>query len=87
MRLRLKNCRLATTKRLDFQAIEAYGEKLEAQGWKYSISNGGYVSPDRSAIYYTNRSPYYGMVMQNSENGDFAATISELDKTGDFESV
>lgn len=73
--------------RLDFDAIYAYGEKLEAQGWICSPGSGGYVSPDGSAIFYTHRSPYYGRVMKNSLNGDYKATVAELYKTGDFRMI
>lgn len=71
-------------KRPNYLAIKAYGRKLEAEGWTYSVSGGGYISPDRSAIYYTSRSPYWGRVMKNSCNGDYRSTIATLWKTGHF---
>ena len=87
MILRLKHWRRVNLRRINRTAIEAYGAKLDAQGWTYSVGSGGYISPDRSAIYYTNRSPYYGMVMQNSIDGDYRATIEALYKTGDFKFI
>lgn len=87
MNLRLKNWRRTDTRKINHEAIAEYGEKLEAQGWSYSWGSGGYISPDRSAIFYTSRAPYYGMVMKNSLNGDYRATVIALYNTGDFKFI
>lgn len=86
MDLQLKNIR-KPGHRIDHHVIEKYGEKLESQGWAYSIGAGGYISPDRSAIFYTSRAPYFGRVMKNSQNGDYRSTVVELYKTGDFRGI
>lgn len=87
MTLRLKDWRRKDTRKINREAIAAYGEKLESQGWSYSVGLGGYISPDRSAIFYTSRTPYNGLVMKNSINGDYRAMIEALYKTGDFKFI
>ena len=71
-------------RRLNFHAIRAYGRKLGADGWSYSVSEGAYISPDRSAAYYTDRSPYYGRVMKYSIHGNYSKTIAKLWLTNNF---
>ena len=85
--LRLKNWRHKDSRKINREAISAYGEKLESQGWIYSIGSGGYISPDRSAIFYTSRTPYNGLVMRNSIDGDYRSVIEALYKTGDFKFI
>lgn len=87
MNLRLKNWRHKDSRKINREVIAAYGEKLESQGWVYSISSGGYISPDRSAIFYTSRTPYNGLVMKNSMNGDYRSVIETLYKTGNFKFI
>lgn len=71
-------------RRINFHAVRAYGRKLGAEGWTYSESDGAYISPDRSAAYYTDRSPYYGRVMKYSTCGNYRATIAKLWLTNNF---
>ena len=72
-------------RRPNFHAIHAYGLKLRAEdGWQFHERMGGYISPDRSAIYFTHRSPYYGRVMKYGSNGNYRKTIATLWSTGMF---
>lgn len=40
-----------------------YGEKLESEGWKLSVIEGGCISPDMSTIYIYFRDPYEGELL------------------------
>lgn len=80
---RIYDPRLGRT-RPNHLAIHVFGRRLEAEGWTYSAMNGGYISPDHSAIYYVDRSGHNGKVMRYSQNGDYRKTIAALWKTGCF---
>lgn len=43
--------------------LENYAEKLEKEGWICSISEGGFISPDSSTLFVTDRCPYYGQLL------------------------
>lgn len=45
-----------------------YGEELEKQGWINDMMEGGYISPDLSTIFYYNRIPYKGQLIQFRPN-------------------
>ncbi len=58
-----------------------YGSYLEDKGWKENIIEGGYVSPDYSTIFITNRDPYFGQLLQfSSKEQEFKKIIKELEK-------
>lgn len=44
-------------------AFAVWGNALEHLGFSYSITEGGYISPDRSTIVIDSRIPYIGEVM------------------------
>lgn len=63
-----------------------YGRLLEQQGWKYSIMEGGYLSPDRSTIFICLRIPYEGQLLPYSPEGGerYLSLVQERVESGDF---
>lgn len=53
---------------LDEEILCKYGLTLEQQGWILVPMEGGYLSPDYSTIFITNRSPYHGQLIQYTAN-------------------
>lgn len=47
--------------------------RLRELGWYYAINEGGWVSPNRDCIYYTNRFPYNGKLYRRFEDTTDAA--------------
>lgn len=45
-----------------------YGKELESKGWINDMMEGGYISPDLSTIFYYNRIPYKGQLIQFRPN-------------------
>lgn len=45
-----------------------YGKELEKEGWINDMMEGGYISPDLSTIFYYNRFPYIGQLIQFRAN-------------------
>lgn len=60
-------------------------EQLEEKGWFNSLIEGGFISPDHSAIYYYARSPYEGMLIQfNRDIEGFNKIKNEFIESGYF---
>jgi|GEM_PF-2895135 len=71
---------------LEEEILSKYGLKLKQQGWVLASKEGGYLSPDCSTIFITNRSPYHGQLLQYSANKktEYDNIVQEFVALGDF---
>lgn len=62
-----------------------YTNTLDEEGWVNSLLEGGYISPDFSAIFYYGRSPYEGQLIQfNKDIEGYNKILNRLTEKGDF---
>ena len=63
-----------------------YERKLCEKGWHDNPVDGGCVSPDLSAIFYTVRSPYEGQVLQwtGGKDEEYRNIVKKFIDSGEF---
>lgn len=62
-----------------------YTNTLDEEGWINSLLEGGYISPDFSTIFYYDRSPYEGQLIQfNKDTEGYNKILNRLIEKGDF---
>ena len=66
--------------------LKKFGERLKSQGWVYYPYEGGWVSPDRSTIFYDFRNPYNGQLYpwMDQPTPEYEALIKEMIDSGEF---
>lgn len=70
----------------DRKILYDYVDKLKTQGWQYSISEGGCISPDKSTVFVDYRDPYYGQLLclSSKKRGEYENYVKNLLESGDF---
>ena len=74
------------TKHKALSILNIYVDKLEAEGWKYWMYEGGLVSPDGSTFFCDDRAPYVGQLSNWDLNkkAEFEAYKNKMLENGDF---
>jgi len=63
-----------------------FGKALSKKGWHCNLVEGGYISPDFSAIFIFSRSPYNGQLLQYTANkeDEFKSCVNGFINSGEF---